>query len=330
MSVRNTLYNRKGWKQMHIELLKLSPVVKDYIWGGKKLNSVWNKRGGEKIAETWELSLHPDGLTKVENGSYDGKTLKELLDIWPKESSIGKSSALFPMFPMIIKFLDTSEQISIQVHPNDDYAHKHENQFGKNEVWYILDAEPNAGVYLGFKENVSKDQVRKSIEDGTLLDLMQFYPAKPGDVFYIPAGTVHTLCAGLTVVEIQQNSNVTYRLFDYNRPGKDGKPRELHIEKALDVANLNPYDVPIPKIDNKSIRQLASDRYFNVKEITSTGVFKRKIEDSFCAILFLEGSGELTDSIVKYNIKKGDTYFVPAGLPFKVIGEARFLEVSVN
>ena len=314
---------------MHIELLKLSPVVKDYIWGGKKLNSVWNKVGSEKIAETWELSLHPDGLTKVENETYNGKTLKEILESLPIESSVGKSSALFPMFPMIIKLLDTNAQLSIQVHPKDDYAHKHENQFGKNEAWYILDAEPNAGVYLGFKEKVSKEQVRKSIEDGTLLDLMQFYPALPGSVFYIPAGTVHTLGAGLTVAEIQQNSNVTYRLFDFNRPGKDGKPRELHIEKALEVANLNPYDVAIPKIEKKSIRLLATDRYFNVKEITSSGVYKRKIEDSFCTILFLEGSGEITDSMVNFNFKKGDTYFVAAGLPFKITGDARFLEVSV-
>lgn len=314
---------------MHIELLKLNPVVKDYIWGGKKLNSVWNKRGSEKIAETWELSLHPDGLTTVEGGSYDGKTLKELLDVWPVESSIGKSSSLFPMFPMIIKLLDTSERLSIQVHPNDDYAHKNENQFGKNEVWYILDAESGAGVYLGFKEKVSKEQVRQSIEDGTLLDLMKFFPAQPGNVFYIPAGTVHTLGAGLTVAEIQQNSNVTYRLFDYNRPGKDGKPRELHIDKALEVANLNPYDIEIPKIEKKSIRLLATDRYFKVKEVTSSGIYKRKIEDSFCSILFLEGNGEITDSIRNYQFKKGDTYFVPAGLPFKITGDARFLEILV-
>ena len=314
---------------MHIELLKLNPVVKDYIWGGKKLKSVWNKKGGERIAETWELSLHPDGLTKVEGGSYDGKTLKELLDVWPVEQSIGKSASLFPMFPLIVKLLDTSDKLSIQVHPNDDYAHKHENQFGKNEAWYILEAEEGAGVYLGFKEKVTKDRVKQSIEDGTLLDLMQFYPAKPGNVFYIPAGTVHSLGAGLTVAEIQQNSNVTYRLFDYNRPGKDGQPRELHIDQALEVANLNPYDVEIPKIEKRLLRQITTDRYFKVKEITSSGIYKRKIDDIFCAILFLDGNGEITDSITKYDFKKGDAYFVPAGLPFKITGDARFLEISV-
>ncbi|HEY8389511.1 MAG TPA: type I phosphomannose isomerase catalytic subunit [Clostridia bacterium] len=314
---------------MHIELLKLNPVVKDYIWGGKKLNSVWNKRGGEKIAETWELSLHPDGLTTVEGGTYDGKTLKELLNSWPIESSIGKSLSLFPMFPMIIKLLDTSDKLSIQVHPGDDYAHKHENQYGKSEAWYILDAEPGAGVYLGFKQKVTKAQVIQSINDGNLLDLMQFYPAQPGNIFYIPAGTVHTMTAGLTVAEVQQNSNVTYRLFDYNRVGKDGKPRELHIEKALDVANLGPYEVENPKIEKKSFRQLVKDRYFSVKEVTTSGIYKRKIDDSFCAILFLEGKGEITDSIVKYEFKKGETYFVPATLPFKITGDAKFLEVSV-
>ena len=314
---------------MHIELLKLVPAVKDYIWGGTNLAKYWNKKfNSEKIAETWELSLHPDGLSRAEGGDYGGKTLKELLDQWGDEA-IGKSASLFPMFPMLIKLIDTNELLSIQVHPDDDYAHKHEQQFGKNEAWYVLDAKEGAGVYLGFKTTVTKDQVRKSIEDGTLLDLLQFYPAKPGDVFYIPAGTVHTLGPGLTIVEIQQNSNVTYRLFDYNRADKDGKPRELHIDKALDVAILEPYNYEKPKLADRAMRQLATDRYFTVREVKNSSIFKRQIDDSFCAILFLEGSGEITDGLNKHQFQKGDTFFVPAKIPFKIMGESRFLEVFV-
>lgn len=314
---------------MHIELVKLVPVVKDYIWGGTKLAKNWNKNfKSERIAETWELSLHSDGLSKVEGGEYDELTLKELLDQWG-DAALGKSASQFPMFPVLVKLIDTSELLSIQVHPDDDYAHKHEQQFGKNEAWYILDAEEGAGVYLGFKNAVTKEQVKKSIEDGTLLDLLQFYPVKAGDVFYIPAGTVHTLGPGITLVEIQKNSNVNYRLFDYNRSGAEGKARELHIDKALEVATLAPYNLEKIELADRAIRQIATDRYFTVREIKNTSVFKRQIDDSFCAILFLEGEGEITDGLHKHPFKKGDTFFVPAKIPFKVMGNSRFLEILV-
>ncbi|HEY8443739.1 MAG TPA: type I phosphomannose isomerase catalytic subunit [Clostridia bacterium] len=314
---------------MHIELLKLVPAVKNYFWGGKKLAENWNKKSSSpKIAETWELSLHPDGLSKIEGGSYDGKTLKELLDQWG-DAATGKSASLFPMFPMLVKFIDTSEKCSIQVHPDDDYAHKNEMQFGKNEAWYILEAEEGAGVYLGFKKTVTKDEVLKNIENGTLLDLMQFYPVKPGDVFYVPARTVHCVGAGITFVEIEKNSNANYRLYDFDRLDTDGKKRELHIQKALDVANLGPYTLSKIEPENKAMRQLVTDRYFTVREIKSASILKRQIDDSFCAILFLEGEGEITDGINKYQFKKGDTFFAPAKIAFKITGNTRFLEIFV-
>lgn len=313
---------------MHIELLKLVPAVKNYFWGGKKLAANWNKKSqNPTIAETWELSLHPDGLSKVESGNYNGKVLKELLDLWG-DSATGKSASLFPMFPLLIKFIDTGEMSSIQVHPDDDYAHKNEHQFGKNEAWYILEAEEGAGVYLGFKTMVTKDQVLKSIEDGTLLDLMQFYPVKPGDAFFVPAGTVHCIGAGVTLIEVDKNSNVNYRLFDFNRE-VEGKKRELHIQKALDVANLEPYSLNKIEPENKAMRQLVTDRYFTVREIKNASIFKRQIDDSFCAVVFLEGEGEITDGLNKYQFKKGDTYFVPAKIPFKITGNTKFLEIFV-
>jgi mannose-6-phosphate isomerase len=314
---------------MHIELLKLVPAVKNYFWGGKKLAANWNKKSQNPIiAETWEVSLHSDGLSKVESGNYNGKTLKELLDKWG-DSATGKSASLFPMFPLLIKLIDTGAMSSIQVHPDDDYAHKNEQQFGKNEAWYILEAEEGAGVYLGFKTKVTKAQVQKSIEEGNLLDMMQFYPVKSGDVFYVPAGTVHCVGAGITFVEIEKNSNVNYRLFDFNRDDAEGKKRELHIQKALDVAILEPYTLKKIEPENKAMRQLVTDRYFTVREIKSTSILKQQIDDSFCAILFLGGEGEITDGLNKYAFKKGDTYFVPAKIPFKITGNTRFLEIFV-
>lgn len=314
---------------MHTELLKLKPVVKNYIWGGKNLKNDWNKSGADNIAETWELSLHPEGLSSIEGGTYNGKTLQELLSAWG-DSAIGKSSVLFPMFPMLIKFIDTNAKLSVQVHPNDDYALAHENQYGKNEAWYILHAEENAGVYIGLKDAVTKEEIIKRSKDGTILEILQFFPAKAGDLFSVPAGTIHAIDAGLTLVEIQQNSNVTYRIFDHNRLGADGKPRPLHLDKALEVANLEKYIPPkTNSYEGKAIRQIANDRYFNVREIKSNSVYLRQINDSFCCIVILEGSGEISDGYVTHQFVKGNSFFVPASMHFKIKGEARFLEAFV-
>ncbi|HEY8423769.1 MAG TPA: type I phosphomannose isomerase catalytic subunit [Clostridia bacterium] len=309
---------------MHIELLKLVPAVKDYPWGGKKLAESWNKQSNaQRIAETWELSLHPDGLSLIEGGNYDGKTLKEFVDQWG-DAVTGRSSAQFPMFPLLVKLVNTAEKTPIQVHPNDDYAHEYEKQFGKDKIWYIQETEENAGVYLGFKDKLTKEQVIKSIEDGVLLDLMQFYPVKPGDLFYVPAGTVHCIGEGITLVEVQKNSNANYTLYDFGRPCS-----EEDLKKALDVAILGPYSGVKVEPEDKAIRQLYMDRYFKVRETKNSSVFKRQIDDSFCGIMFLDGEGEITDGIHKIPFKKGDMFFAPAKIPFKITGNSRFLEIFV-
>ena len=279
-----------------MEITKTIPATKSLIWGGTTLKK-WGKQSNESnIAEAWELSFRDDGPTLLP----DGRTLK---DVATKED-LGAKPQHFPYFPVLIKLIDSESNLSIQVHPSDDYALKHENSFGKTEMWHIIAARPGAGLYLGFKRETSEEEVRRCIANNTLTDLLQFIPVKPGENYFIPSGTVHAIGAGVTLCEIQQNSNLTYRLYDYGRLGKDGKPRELHVDKAMKVISFKPYqpihfEAPI----------MGECAYFrSVLEKAS----KRKIsapKDSFASITFLSGEGIFNNE----PYKQGDTFFIPAG-----------------
>ena len=216
----------------------LRPSGKDYLWGGSRLNDEFEKEMDlSPLAETWECSTHPDGPSYVVGGEFDGMKLKEVLNEHPEY--LGERHKGVDDLPILIKFIDAKKDLSVQVHPSDQYAREHENgQLGKTEMWYVLDAGKDAKLVYGLKQDSSKTELRNAVADGTVMDYLQQVPVKKDDLFFIEAGMIHAIGAGALVAEIQENSNLTYRLYDYDRTGKDGKKRKLHIDQALQVANL--------------------------------------------------------------------------------------------
>lgn len=234
-----------------MEILKLQPIFKDYIWGGQRLREDFGFQSDlPKLAEGWMLACHQAGMNTIDGGSYDGQPLEQVVESVGKEALCGTNAARFPYFPVLIKLIDAKDNLSIQVHPDNDYARRVENEFGKTEMWYVLDAAPGAQLIYGFKEKISKEAFKAAIENNTLPQVLNHVDIHKGDVFFIEAGTVHAIGKGALIAEIQQNSNVTYRVYDYDRRGADGKPRELHVAKALDVAVPEP-----PKYDTQPMGQ---------------------------------------------------------------------------
>ena len=214
--------------------LLLKPTIKDYLWGGTKLKTDFGFKTEKDIAaEAWVLSLHKDGMNIVLNGEYSGKPLNEVLETWGK-SALGKNAERFSYFPILIKLIDAKQKLSVQVHPDDKYALSVEGEYGKTEMWYVVDCDEGAELIYGFKEDISKEEFESRIKDNTLTEVCNFVPVNKGDVFFIEAGTLHAIGEGILIAEVQQNSNTTYRVSDYGRLGADGKPRPLHIEKAVD------------------------------------------------------------------------------------------------
>lgn len=317
--------------------IKLEPAFKDYLWGGNKLKDLYNKNTPFEItAESWELSSHKDGQSKAKGGDFDGLTLSEIIEKCKKENKnlLGKNCDAFSDFPVLIKLIDANSSLSIQVHPDDNYAKINENgSFGKTEVWYIMDAEEDAKLVYGFNRNITKDEFACAIENGNLSELLNFVPVKKGDVFFVEAGMVHAIGSGILICEIQQNSNTTYRVFDWNRVGADGKKRELHIEKALDVSNLSKIDksdFSPEKIDDNSFL-VADSKYFKVKKYICHNSLALKDDDSsFACINFTEGQGFIESKDYKEEFKKGDTFFIPADcVNISVSGSCEFLYTTV-
>lgn len=295
-----------------MSVFKLRPSCKDYIWGGHRLVEEYGKEyEGEILAETWELSCHPDGPSTIVNGAYAGKTLEEYIEEAGKEV-LGKNCRRFRDFPILIKFIDAKQNLSIQVHPDNRYALKNEGQYGKTEMWYVMDAGKDAFLYYGFKKEISKEEFARRIQEDTLLEVLNAVPVQKGDVLFIESGTIHAIGEDILIAEIQQNSNVTYRVYDYGRVGKDGKKRDLHIEKALAVTNR------VPLIKSKSSYPHVADcDYFTVDKLNLDGQMMRRMEgyvseESFVSILILDGEGTVScGDEVTY--KKGDSLFLPAG-----------------
>ncbi len=293
-------------------ILKLQPIYKDYIWGGNRLVKEYGKNyNGDILAESWELSCHKDGMSTIINDEYCGMSLQEYIDKNGREV-LGKNCKRFKDFPVLIKLIDAKDNLSIQVHPNNEYALKNEGQYGKTEMWYIVDAKEGAFLYYGFKEEISKEEFAKRIEEDTLLEVLNKVPVHKGDVLFIEAGTIHAIGKDILIAEIQQNSNVTYRVYDYGRVGADGKKRELHIDKAIDVTNRT----PIAK-NNNAYPHIAECDYFTVDKIYLDGKTISKIEGnvseySFVSILFLDGQGTVLCGNDTFSYKKGDSFFLPA------------------
>ena len=316
-----------------MKIEKLSPAFKDYLWGGTKLRDVYGKKCDyEKVAESWELSTHPAGQSVIDGGEYDGLKFGEYLEKVGAKA-LGVNGAKFKEFPVLIKFIDAKQPLSVQVHPSDEYALRVEGEYGKTEMWYVVDCEPGASLYFGVNRALTKEEFKKRIEDNTLTDVLYKADVKKGDVFFIQSGTIHAIGAGILICEIQQNSNTTYRVYDYGRLGKDGKPRELHVKKAIDVTNLEPVkerphlDAPIDIFAETEARLLASCEYFTVYELEIDGTSHLTAgEDSFQSFTVLDGSVQLQAGDAELTFKKGETSFLPAGLgAYTLMGKARLV-----
>ena len=289
--------------------VKLLPAFKDYLWGGTKLKEKYNKKSDlEIVAESWEMSCHKDGMSTVVTGEFSGKTLPEYVEILGKEA-LGKKAEKFSYFPLLIKFIDAKDNLSIQVHPADEYALKVEGEYGKTEMWYVLEAEEGAYLYYGFNRDITKEEFAERIKNNTILEVLNKVNVKAGDVFFIDAGTVHAIGSGLMICEIQQNSNTTYRVYDYDRRDKEGNARPLHVEKAIEVSKLT----KAPELKKAENDVLASCEYFTVKKAIVNGEKTVKIdESSFVSLIVVNGSGEVALGEDKLAVTKGDSIFVPA------------------
>ncbi len=296
-----------------MSILKLKPSCKDYLWGGIRLKEEYGKEyEGDVLAETWELSCHPDGPSYIMNGTYRGKTLQEYIEGEGKEV-LGTHCRRFRDFPILTKFIDARDNLSIQVHPDNGYALKNEGQYGKTEMWYVMDAGEGSYLYYGFRQEISREEFERRIKEDTLLEVLNAVPVQKGDVLFIESGTIHAIGKDILIAEIQQNSNVTYRVYDYGRVGKDGKKRDLHIEKALAVTRR----VPILR-DKKSYPHVADCDYFTVDKLNLDGKVMKRMEgtvsgESFASILILDGGGRIACGQESLAFQKGDSFFLSAG-----------------
>lgn len=294
-------------------ILKLKPACKDYLWGGNRLMKEFGKDfSGDKLAETWELSCHPDGPSIIGNGDYAGSTLNEYI-LMEGKKVVGTKSRRYEQFPLLIKFIDAADELSVQVHPGDAFAMENEGQYGKTEMWYIVDCEEGASLYYGFSREVSEEEFAMRIQNKTLLEVLNRVEVQRGDVLFIEPGTIHAIGRGNLIAEIQQNSNVTYRVYDYGRKGADGKERDLHIEKALQVTNR------IPILKRRSFEpHIVSCEYFTVDKIVLDGQFMKRMSGeadaaSFVSLLVLDGSGEVSAGEERLSFRKGDSILITAG-----------------
>ena len=322
----------------HLPFL-LTPAAKDYLWGGSRLNDDFNL--GIPItpfAEAWVCSTHPDGTCATSSGQPLSTVLKEnpeLLGTHALQTTGGK-----PELPILIKLIDAKSDLSVQVHPDDEYARKYEGQWGKTEMWYVLGARPGSELVYGFNRDVSADQVREAVETGTIGVLLNHVPVHKNDLFMVSPGTVHAIGAGCLVAEIQQSSNLTYRFYDYDRVDKRGQKRELHIDKALEVVKLKSSAVPRQPLRVLKYRPgyaselLTRCRYFQVERML-LDTQNRKMagfqtgSNSFHALLCVDGCGVLFGEGIMLNFFKGDCIFVPAdSIAMKLHGKAQLLDVS--
>lgn len=313
-------------------MMKLKPALKDYLWGGNKLKNEYGKMGDtEIVAESWELSTHPDGVSTVVEGEHKGLSLAEYVKNKGKKE-LGSKCKVEDDIPILIKFIDAKDDLSIQVHPDDQYALANEGDYGKTEMWYVLEAEEGAELIYGFNKDMTKEEFRLAIENHTLTEVINHVKVQKGDVFFIKPGMMHAIGKGIIIAEIQQRSNVTYRIYDFDRVGVDGKLRELHIDKALEVTDLAKAGEPKVRYtltENEGYKRgvLASCEYFYVELIEVSKEIKLYVDEtSFQSVLVVEGEGWLLSEKEKIEIGKGESIFLPAGYgEYTIAGECKVI-----
>lgn len=315
---------------MKLYPMKLVPFISETVWGGRRLIDEYSvKTDKRNAAEAWVMSAHKNGSSVIANGEFAGRCLREVYLEHP--SLGGKGCEGFSDFPVLIKFIDAAADLSVQVHPDDAYCLKKGSGAGKTESWYILDCEPGAYLLLGFEKEITREQFRDAIENGTLTEYVKKVPVKKGDFFFIEAGTLHAICKGILLAEVQQNSDTTYRIFDYNRLGLDGKPRELHIEDSINVTNTTVYSNPCTPSTQDGVTELVSCPFFTERVLDIDGEFSGVADsNSFVSLLVLEGEGELCCAGETLSLKKGDSIFIPADCgEYKINGALKVLETEV-
>ena len=290
------------------KVVKLKPSIKSYIWGGNYFKQ-FDKGEAEPLSELWELSIRGEDSCYIASGKDEGKRLDQIIT----NEDVGPISKQVPYFPLLIKLIDAKDNLSVQVHPSDDYALKKYQSFGKNEMWHIIAADPCCGLYVGFNKNYSKEEIKEKLENGDILSTLNFFEVKPGDTFMIKAGTIHAIGKGVRLIEIQQNSDLTFRLYDYLRKDKNGNYRPLHIQEGLEVINYHKYE-----LENNKSSVLADNKYFHVERKE----FDKELEisankNSFISFTFLSGEGFVDD--IPYRIY--DSFFLPYGKKCKIKGK---------
>ncbi|MFE3870985.1 type I phosphomannose isomerase catalytic subunit [Flavobacterium sp. ZS1P70] len=315
--------------------LQFEPILKERIWGGEKLKTVLHKPITSKITgESWELSTVEGDVSVVANGEWKGKSLTTLIDDFPNEILGTKVHARFgKQFPLLFKYLDAREDLSIQVHPNDELARKRHNSFGKTEMWYVMQADEDARIIVGFKEKSNPAEYLENLKNKTLLSLLDDVRVKAGDVFFLETGTVHAIGAGLVVAEIQQTSDITYRLYDFDRVDAQGKTRELHVDLALEAINYNKIETKKEYSQNANQSNTVVEcPYFTTNFISLDGVISAsKSGETFTVYMCVEGAFEIMYDNSKLQYAKGDTVLLPATMnSFVLSGKASILEIYIS
>ncbi|CAM3612499.1 mannose-6-phosphate isomerase [Flavobacterium saliperosum S13] len=316
--------------------LVFKPIVKDRIWGGEKLRTLLNKDIlTPTTGESWEISTVPGDVSVVANGNFAGISLNELLQNYPKEILGSTVYERFGSeFPLLFKFLDAREDLSIQLHPNDALAKERHNSFGKTEMWYVMQADEGAEIIVGFKKKSSASEYLQHLEQKSLVSILNKIPVQQGDVFFLETGTIHAIGAGVMLAEIQQTSDITYRIYDWDRVDAQGNSRELHIEQALDAITYDEVAAQRKYESKPNTRnQVVHCSYFTTNIIPLDGKMNfNKDGESFTVLVCTEGEFYVvTDSFLKYSFKKGDTVLLPAALTdFELVGKGTLLEIFIS
>ncbi len=317
----------------------LRPVSKEILWGGDRLKREYNKSAPfDKLAESWELTVRQKEVCSIENGPLAGTALGVFLAAHPE--ALGSRQNGSDRFPLLIKFIDAADRLSIQVHPEDEYALKNEGELGKTEIWYVMACEPGAKLVYGLKDGVTREDFAAAVSENKIEETLRFVEVHPGDVYFIPAGQVHAIGAGILIAEIQQNSDVTYRVYDYNRKQADGSLRSLHTEKALDVIKIRTEEEINAiryEVEDKEpcTSLLCSCRYFTSRRYVTEDSCPASIRvdnRSFCSLLVLDAENATLESEnFSCSLQKGQSYFIPAGLgKIRILGKADVISSQVN
>jgi mannose-6-phosphate isomerase len=314
--------------------LLFEPIFKERIWGGTKLKEVLNKSfTSNQIGESWELSTVENDISVVSNGECKGLNLNQLIEKYPTEIlGVNSIQNFGNNFPLLFKFIDAKEDLSIQVHPNDNLAKERHNSFGKTEMWFVMQADKNARLVVGFKDKTNKKEYQEHLENKTLVTILNETPVKEGDAFFLETGTVHAIGAGVLIAEIQQTSDITYRLYDWDRVDANGLSRKLHTDLALDAINFEPTNTKLnyEVVKNKSVN-LADCPFFKTNILQISGKYQwKKTKESFTVLMCIKGSFTVNMPHFQAEFKKGDTLLIPAILDgFEIIGEASVLEITI-